>query len=52
VLAQQASGYRVNRGIFHVSNEPMFAFANTCKTKTKPIVCATNEISSLGEDKD
>jgi hypothetical protein len=51
-LAQQASGYHVDRGVFHVSNEPMLAFANTGKAKSKPIILATNEGSSAGEDKD
>jgi hypothetical protein len=51
-LAQQASGYHVDRGVFHVSNEPMLAFANTGKAESKPIILATNEGSSAGEDKD
>jgi ribonuclease HI len=51
-LAQQASGYHVDRGVFHVSNELMLAFANTGKDKTKPIISATNEGSSACGDKD
>ena len=42
-LTQQASGYHVNRGIFHISHKPMFSVVNTCKTELKPIDSVTNE---------
>jgi ribonuclease HI len=51
-LAQQASGYHVDRGVFHISYKPMFALADVGKTELKPIDSVTNEGSSAGENKD
>jgi hypothetical protein len=36
-LAQQASGYHVNRDVFHISHKPMFALAVVGKTELNPI---------------
>jgi hypothetical protein len=38
--------------VYFMCNEPMLAFANTGTAETKPIISATNEGSSAGEDKD
>ena len=51
-LAQQASGYHVYRGVFHISYKPMLALANTSKAELKPIDSAADEGSSAGDDKD
>jgi hypothetical protein len=51
-LAQQASGYHVDRGVFHISHKPMFALANIGKTELKPIDSVTNEGSSAGKQED
>ena len=51
-LAQQASGYHIDRGVFHISYEPMSVLANVDKAGLKPIDSATNEGSSAGEYED
>src|SRR5438105_6401090 len=51
-LAQQASGYHVNRGIFFISPELMLGFANIGEANSKPIESATNKGSSAGRSAD
>ena len=45
-LAQQASGYHVNRGMFHRAYKPMLAFAELGETELTHIDSAANEGSS------
>ena len=40
-LAQQASGYHVSRGMFHISHKPMSCFASMEKAKLKLIDSAS-----------
>ena len=51
-MAQQASGYHVDRGMFHISQRPMSSLANVGEAEPKPTVSATNEILNAGENQD
>ena len=42
-LAQQASGYHVDRGMFHISQRPMSSLANVGEAEPEPTISATNE---------
>jgi hypothetical protein len=51
-LAQQASGYHVDHGMFHISQKPMSCLANMGEAEPEPTVSATNKKSSAGENHD
>ena len=51
-LAQQASDYHVDRGMFHISQRPMSSLANIGEAESEPTVSATNEIFNVGENQD
>ena len=42
-LAQQAFGYHVDRGMFHISQRPMSSLANVGEAEPEPTISATNE---------
>src|SRR3989337_4547011 len=48
-LAQQASGYHVDRGMFHISERPMSSLFNIGEAEPEPPVSATNEKFKPGE---
>ena len=50
-LAQQASGYHVDHGMFHISQRPMTSFANV-EVKPELTASATHENSSAGGNQD
>ena len=51
-LAQQASGYHVDHGMFHISQKPMSCLANMGEAEPEPTDSATNKKSSAGENHD
>ena len=51
-MAQQASGYHVGRGMFHISQEPMSCLASIEEAELELTTLATNEISSVGKNQD
>ena len=48
-LAQQASGYYVNHGVLHLSQQTMLSLVNIGKAEPKSIASATNEIFMQAE---
>ena len=50
-LAQQASGYHVDHGMFYISQRPMTSFANV-EAEPELTASATNENSSAGGNQD
>ena len=51
-LAQQASGYHVDHGVFHISEKPMASLTDVGEAEPEPTVSATNEIFNAGESQD
>ena len=51
-MAQQASGYHVDHGMFHISQRPMSSLANIGEVELEPTISATNEIFIAGENED
>ena len=50
-LAQQASGYHVDHGMFHISQRPMTSFVNV-EAEPELTASATNKNSSAGGNQD